>query len=88
MASLPDPLIVGASDIGLGYYGPERVNQVRELNPGLSKRWQFNGRGSSSGPTKKIMYKTRDLNPGPTKKSVCTITHAIAKYYPAYDHKN
>ena len=35
--SQPDPLIVGASDIGHGYYGPETGDQVEELNPGPTK---------------------------------------------------
>ena len=37
-ASQPDPLIVGASDVGHGYYGPEADDWVRESNPGPSKR--------------------------------------------------
>ena len=66
----PDPLIMGASDIGHGYYGPETGDQVRESNP---------------GPTKKTMCKVRGSNPGPIKKIICTIVHGIAKYDRAND---
>ena len=36
--SQPDPLIVGASDIGHGYYGPETGDRVRESNPGPTQK--------------------------------------------------
>ena len=61
-----------SSDIGHGYYRPETGDQVRESNP---------------GPTKKIVCKAKGLNPGPTKKIVPTIVHAIAKYDRAQDRK-
>ena len=60
------------SDIGHGYYGPETGDQVRESNP---------------GPTKKITCKARGSNPGPMKKIVRMIVHAIAKYNCAHDRK-
>ena len=62
--------VVGASDIGHGYYGPETGDRVQESNP---------------GPTKKIVCKARGSNPGPTKKIVRTIVHAIAQYDCAND---
>ena len=86
--SQPDPLIVGASDIGHGYYGPETGDRVQESNPGPTKRSCCKVRELNPGPTKKIACKARGSNPGPTKKIVRTIVHMIAKYDCVYDRKN
>ncbi len=85
--SQTDPLIVGASDIGHGYYGPKTGDRVRESNPGPTKRSYCKARESNPGPTKKITCKARGSNPGPTKKIVRTIVHANAKYDRAHDCK-
>ena len=86
--SQPDPLIMGASDIGHGYYGPETGDRIRESNPGPTKRSCCKVRELNPGPTKKIVCKARGLNPGPTKMVVRMIVHAIAEYGHAYNRKN
>ncbi len=86
-ASRPDPLIVGASDIGHGYYGPETGDRVRESNPGPTQRSCCKVRELNPGPTKKIACKARGLNPGPTKKNINTIVQGIAKCNRAHDCK-
>ena len=86
--SQPDPLIVRASEIGHGHYGPETGDRVRESNPGPTKRSCCKVRDLNPGPTKKIACKARGSNPGPTKKIVRTIVHVIAKYDRAHDRKN
>ena len=86
-SSQPDPLIVGASDIGHRYYGPETGHRVWESNPGPTNRSCCKVRELNPGPTKKIACKATGSNPGPTKKIVHTILHEIAKYDCAHDRK-
>ena len=87
--SQPDPLIVGASDIGHGYYGPETGDRVRESNPGPTKRSCCKARESNPGPTKKDCVQGQGFEPWTNlirlcvrscTRSLITIAHTIVKF--------
>ena len=63
-ASQPDPPIVGASDIGHGFYWPETGDQAQESN---------------LGPVKRSCCMVRGLNPGPTKTSCVRVAQKDAQ---------
>jgi hypothetical protein len=63
-ASHTDPPIVGASDIGHGFYWLTTSDRTRESNP---------------GPTKYSCCKGRESNPGPTKISCARVSRKISR---------
>ena len=77
--SQPDPLIVGASDIGHGYYGPENRWSGLGIEPWTHKKIMLQGQGFEPW----TYQKDNDARPGiwtldQQKKIMRTIVHAIA----------